>query len=195
MSKRALLVAGIDEAGRGPLAGPVVAAAVILPPDYDIDGLTDSKKLTARRREELAPAIKQSAVAWAIARADAAEIDRLNIFQATFLAMRRAVFGLRIMPDTVEVDGKHLPNLNFNGKQIQGLAIIGGDATVAAISAASVLAKVERDRMMCQLDSAFPQYGFARHKGYGTREHRASLVEFGPCPQHRRSFRPLSEML
>ncbi len=195
MSKRALLVAGIDEAGRGPLAGPVVAAAVILPPDYDIDGLTDSKKLTARRREELAPAIKQCAVAWAIARADAAEIDRLNIFQATFLAMRRAVFGLRIMPDTVEVDGKHLPNLNFNGKQIQGLAIIGGDATVAAISAASILAKVERDRMMCQLDSAFPQYGFARHKGYGTREHRASLVEFGPCPQHRRSFRPLSGML
>ncbi|MEQ8208044.1 MAG: ribonuclease HII [Woeseia sp.] len=195
MNQRRLLVAGIDEAGRGPLAGPVVAAAVILPADCAIRGLTDSKKLTARRREELAPAIKQSAIAWAIARADAAEIDSLNIFQATFLAMRRAVFGLRVLPGAVEVDGKHLPTLEFYGKPIEGRAIIGGDASVASISAASVLAKVERDRMMCLLDGAFPQYGFAQHKGYGTREHRESLLKFGPCPQHRRSFRPLSEML
>lgn len=195
MSGRALLVAGIDEAGRGPLAGPVVAAAVILPADCAIDGLTDSKKLTARRREELAPAIKESAIAWAIARADAAEIDSLNIFQATFLAMRRAVIGLRVLPDAVVVDGKHLPKLEFYGRPVEGRAIIGGDATVASISAASVLAKVERDRMMCLLDGAFPQYGFAQHKGYGTREHRESLLKFGPCPQHRRSFRPLSEML
>lgn len=189
-----LLVAGIDEAGRGPLAGPVVAAAVILDPGRPVRGLDDSKKLSAARREALAIEIRGSSLAWSVARADAAEIDSLNIFRATLLAMRRAILGLRVCPGLVEVDGRHLPDLSFQGRLIQGRAIVGGDATIAAISAASILAKVDRDCMMRRLDEAFPQYGFARHKGYGTREHRDSLVKFGPCPQHRRSFRPLSEM-
>ncbi|MCB1841445.1 MAG: ribonuclease HII [Halioglobus sp.] len=189
------LVAGIDEAGRGPLAGPVLAAAVILDWRRPIRGLEDSKKLSAARREALAIEIRRSSLAWSVARADAAEIDSLNIFQATLLAMRRAILGLRVWPLGVEVDGLHLPDLRFQGILIGGRAIVGGDATVAAISAASILAKVDRDRMMTRLDRAFPQYGFARHKGYGTREHRDSLMKYGPCPQHRRSFRPLSDML
>jgi ribonuclease HII len=183
-------VAGVDEAGRGPLAGPVVAAAVILDQRRPIDGLADSKKLTAEFREELAPLIEARALAFSVAWADAAEIDRLNILNATFLAMRRAIFGLRICPAAVEVDGNRLPNLLFYGNQMIGSAIIGGDDKVAAISAASILAKVHRDRMMGVLDRIYPNYGFCRHKGYATPEHRERILRFGPCEQHRRSFRP-----
>ena len=183
-------VAGVDEAGRGPLAGPVVAAAVILDERRPVEGLGDSKKLTAECREELAPQIEARAVAWAVAWADAAEIDRINILQATFLAMRRAIFGLRICPGSIEVDGNRLPNLMFYDKQMDGNAIIGGDDKVAAISAASILAKVHRDRMMLALDRIYPDYGFCRHKGYATVEHRERILRYGPCQQHRRSFRP-----
>ena len=183
-------VAGIDEAGRGPLAGPVVAAAVILDERRPIDGLADSKKLTPELREELAPLIEARALAFAVAWADAAEIDRLNILQATFLAMRRAVFGLRLCPASIEVDGNRLPNLMFYGIPMNGMAIIGGDDRIAAISAASILAKVHRDRMMRTLDRIYPDYGFCRHKGYATLEHRERIVRFGPCQQHRKSFRP-----
>ena len=185
-------VAGVDEAGRGPLAGPVVAAAVILDPGRPVAGLDDSKKLTALRRETLAADIRASAAAWAVAWADAAEIDRLNILQATYLAMRRALAGLRLVPGHVEVDGNRLPDLRFPPFRLTGAAIVGGDASIAAISAASILAKVTRDDMMARLDRLYPQYGFARHKGYPTRAHRESLSQHGPCPQHRLSFRPLS---
>lgn len=183
-------VAGVDEAGRGPLAGPVVAAAVILDERCPVEGLGDSKKLTAECREELAPLIEARAVAWAVAWADAAEIDRINILQATFLAMRRAILGLRICPGFIEVDGNRLPNLLFHDRQMDGNAIIGGDDKVAAISAASILAKVHRDRMMLALDRIYPDYGFCRHKGYATVEHRERILRYGPCQQHRRSFRP-----
>lgn len=183
-------VAGIDEAGRGPLAGPVVAAAVILDERRPIDGLADSKKLTFEQREELVPVIESRALAYAVAWADAAEIDRLNILNATFLAMRRAVLGLRVRPGFVEVDGNRLPNLMFHDDQVEGSAIVGGDDKVQAISAASILAKVYRDRMMTALDRVYPDYGFCRHKGYATLEHREQISRFGPCQQHRRSFRP-----
>ena len=183
-------VAGVDEAGRGPLAGPVVAAAVILDDRRPVDGLGDSKKLTAECREELVPLIKARAVAWAVAWSDAAEIDRINILQATFLAMRRAILGLRILPGSIEVDGNRLPNLMFHDRQVDGSAIIGGDDKVAAISAASILAKVHRDRMMLEFDRIYPDYGFCRHKGYATLEHRERILRYGPCEQHRRSFRP-----
>jgi ribonuclease HII len=183
-------VAGVDEAGRGPLAGPVVAAAVILDERRPVDGLGDSKKLTAECREALAPLIQARAVAWAVAWADAAEIDRINILQATFLAMRRAILGLRICPGSIEVDGNRLPNLMFHDRQVDGNAIVGGDDKVAAISAASILAKVHRDRMMIALDQIYPDYGFCRHKGYATVEHRERILRYGPCQQHRRSFRP-----
>lgn len=185
-------IAGVDEAGRGPLAGPVVAAAVILNPERPVAGLDDSKKLSAARRATLSRRIRRDACAWAIAWADAAEIDRLNILEASHLAMRRAVSGLSIMPAHVQVDGNRLPDLTFLTMELQGTAIIGGDATVAAISAASILAKVARDEMMTVLDRLYPQYGFAQHKGYPTRVHRECLLRHGPCPQHRRSFRPLS---
>ncbi|MEX2124154.1 MAG: ribonuclease HII [Woeseia sp.] len=183
-------VAGIDEAGRGPLAGPVVAAAVILDERRPIDGLADSKKLAPEYREELAVEIEARALACAVAWADAREIDRLNILQATLLAMRRAILGLRICPASIEVDGNQLPNLGFYGSQLNGSAIVGGDDKVAAISAASILAKVHRDRIMRDLDRIYPDYGFCRHKGYATVEHRERIVRFGPCQQHRRSFRP-----
>jgi len=183
-------VAGVDEAGRGPLAGPVVAAAVILDERRPVEDLGDSKKLTAECREELAPLIQARAIAWAVAWADAAEIDRINILQATFLAMRRAILGLRVCPGSVEVDGNRLPNLMFHDRQVDGNAIIGGDDKVAAISAASILAKVHRDRMMVALDRIYPDYGFCRHKGYATVEHRERILRYGPCQQHRRSFRP-----
>ncbi|NNE62037.1 MAG: ribonuclease HII [Woeseia sp.] len=183
--------AGVDEAGRGPLAGPVVAAAVILQPSRPVAGVADSKKLTAARRVRLAQTIRRDACAWAVAWADAAEIDRLNILQASHLAMRRAISGLGVVPDFVEVDGNRLPSLTFPAITLTGSAIIGGDAKVAAISAASILAKVTRDAMMVELDRLYPQYGFAQHKGYPTRAHRESLSRFGPCPQHRRSFKPL----
>lgn len=186
------LVAGVDEAGRGPLAGPVVAAAVILDDRHAIPGLADSKALTASNREALAVQITARSLAWSVAWADAAEIDRLNILQATFLAMRRALLGLRLRPELVEVDGNRLPDLNFSGREIDGSAIVGGDAKIPAISAASIIAKVHRDHMMRCFDTIYPAYGFRQHKGYGTPAHRDSLTRLGPCPQHRRSFKPVS---
>lgn len=189
------LAAGIDEAGRGPLAGPVVAAAVILDTNRPIDGLRDSKKLTALRREILAVEIRQHALCWAVAWADAAEIDRLNILQATLLAMRRAILGLRVTPQCVKVDGNRLPSLEFFSVRLEGEAIIGGDDIVEAISAASILAKVQRDRMMTQYDKIFPGYGFSQHKGYGTADHREKIRKLGPCDLHRRSFAPVKSML
>jgi ribonuclease HII len=186
------LVAGIDEAGRGPLAGPVVAAAVILDDRQPVGGLDDSKKLSAKHREELAAEITSKSIAWSVGWSDPQEIDRLNILQATYLAMRRAILGLRVPPAGVHVDGNSLPNLNFNGRQLEGLAVVGGDSLVPAISAASIIAKVRRDEIMRLLDSVYPGYGFAKHKGYGTASHRDLIHRLGPCPQHRRSFRPVS---
>ena len=194
-SRPAGLVAGVDEAGRGPLAGPVVAAAVILHDDRPIAGLADSKTLTSKRREMLYDIIRRDALTCAVAWADAGEIDRLNILHATLLAMRRAILGLAWRPVLIEVDGNRLPNLDFESYSPSGRSIIGGDKHVAAISAASILAKVYRDRMMLKADQQFPLYGFARHKGYGTAEHRLCLQRFGPCPIHRRSFDPLRSMI
>ena len=185
------LVAGVDEAGRGPLAGPVVASAVVLNQRMPVTGLADSKKLTAKRRDVLAEEIKRNALAWSVAWADPAEIDAINILAATMLAMRRAILGLAIMPGKVLIDGNRLPNLLFDGAQIQGEAIIGGDDIIPAISAASIIAKTTRDQMMFRLDSIYPGYEFARHKGYGTVVHRQKLQEFGPCREHRRSFAPV----
>jgi len=185
------LMAGVDEAGRGPLAGPVVAAAVVLDPCAVVEGLADSKKLTAKRREQLAGQIKRYSLAWSVAWADPAEIDAINILAATLLAMRRAIIGLSVTPVRVKVDGNRLPNLNFNGTVIPGEAIIGGDDRVATISAASIIAKTTRDRMMIEMDKIYPCYEFARHKGYGTDIHRARLREFGPCREHRQTFAPV----
>ena len=176
-------VCGIDEAGRGPLAGPVCAAAVILPPDCDIPGLNDSKKLSEKKREALFPVIQEKALAFGIGWATAEEIDRVNILQATFLAMARAVEALPTPADYALVDGNRRPPL---GMPVQTL--VGGDGLSASIAAASILAKVTRDRWMEELDGQYPQYGFAVHKGYGTKRHYAALTEFGPCPIHRRSF-------
>ena len=187
-------VAGIDEAGRGPLAGPVVAGAVILDRRTLIEGLRDSKKLTAKRRAELAGDIHKHALAWSVAWADAAEIDSLNILEATLLAMRRAILGLPLIPHYVQIDGNRLPGLTFGSERIEGEAIIGGDASIAAISAASIVAKVCRDQIMVEMDRIYPDYGFARHKGYGTADHRERIDRFGPCQQHRRSFRPFCSM-
>lgn len=184
-------VAGIDEAGRGPLAGPVVAAAVILDKPVAIAGLADSKKLSASRRNELAVLIKQRSLAWSVAWADPAEIDSINILAATMLAMRRAILGLSVMPDRVQVDGNRLPNLVFDRVTIAGEAIVGGDDSVASISAASIIAKTTRDQMMIVMDRIYPGYEFARHKGYGTEIHRERLREFGPCREHRQSFAPV----
>lgn len=184
------LVAGVDEAGRGPLAGPVVAAAVILDDLQPIKGLADSKKLTALRREKLFDEIRAKALCCSIAEASVEEIDALNILQATLLAMRRAVNGLRLKPNMVQVDGNRLPVLEMLAE-----AIVKGDATVPAISAASILAKVHRDRWCADIDQQFPQYGFAKHKGYGTAEHLAALQLHGACPQHRRTFRPVTEVM
>jgi ribonuclease HII len=180
------LVAGVDEAGRGPLAGPVVAAAVILDDLKPIRGLKDSKVLTEKRREALFDEIRAKALCCAIAEASVEEIDKLNILQATMLAMRRAVEGLRLTPAKVLVDGNRLPVL-----RVPGEAIVKGDATVKAISAASILAKVYRDRLCHSLHEAHPQYGFAAHKGYSTPEHLAALVAHGASPVHRRSFAPV----
>lgn len=185
-------LAGVDEAGRGPLAGPVVAAAVILCPDRAIPGLADSKALSAASRAALSGAIMDNASAWAIAWADAAEIDSLNILAASLLAMRRAVDRLGIAPDHVAVDGNHCPRLQ-RGCTVQ--AVVGGDASVPAISAASILAKVWRDDWMERLELQYPGYGFARHKGYPTAEHRDALLRLGPCPAHRRSFGPVARLL
>ena len=184
------LVAGVDEAGRGPLAGPVVAAAVILDDHKPIKGLADSKKLTAPRREKLFDEIRAKALCCSVALATVEEIDRLNILQATLLAMQRAVRGLRLKPAKVLVDGNRLPVLDVVAE-----AIVSGDALVPAISAASILAKVTRDRMLDELHSQHPLYGFDRHKGYGTAQHLAALRELGPLAEHRRSFAPVAQLL
>ena len=183
-------VAGVDEVGRGPLAGAVVAAAVILDPARPIAGLTDSKVLTARQRERLAPLICEQSLAWAIGRAEVDEIDSINILQASLLAMQRAVAGLSIRPDHVQVDGNRCPVLACSVE-----AIIKGDLLIPAIGAASIVAKVARDQEMIELDSRYPEYGFARHKGYPTREHLAALREHGVLGEHRRSFAPVRAVL
>jgi ribonuclease HII len=184
------LLAGVDEAGRGPLMGPVVAAAVILDDLHPIKGLADSKVLTALKRDKLYDEIRAKALCFSIAQASAAEIDEINILQATMLAMKRAVEGLRLKPAKVLVDGNRIPTL-----VIVAEAIVGGDSLVPAISAASILAKVWRDRWCQEMDLAYPQYGFASHKGYGTAEHLAALRQHGACPEHRRTFSPVAQVL
>jgi len=181
-----ILICGVDEAGRGPLAGPVSAAAVILDASHPIEGLADSKKLSEKQRERLAPIIRERALAWSVAYAEVEEIDSLNILQATLLAMRRAVLALPIQPHQVLVDGLYCPQTG-----IPSQAIVKGDSKVAAISAASILAKTARDELMLQMHHEFPQYGFAVHKGYPTASHLAALQEHGASPIHRRSFRPV----
>ncbi len=190
-SNTSVLVAGVDEAGRGPLAGPVVVAAVILDPDRPIDGLDDSKRLSEKRRAALFPLIMERALARCIVVVEADEIDRLNIFQATMVGMSRAVAGLQPAAVHALIDGNKLPR----DLCCPGRAIVGGDALEPAISAASILAKVHRDRLMVQLDQIHPGYGFARHKGYPTAAHFASLRHLGPCAQHRRSFAPVRLLL
>jgi ribonuclease HII len=180
------LLAGVDEVGRGPLAGDVVAAAVILDPARPIVGLADSKKLTEKRREQLFEEIRQHALAWSIARASVAEIDTLNILQASLLAMKRAVVGLTLQPEHVLVDGNKLPVWSYSAE-----TVVKGDSRVAAISAASILAKVTRDREMCALDKQYPGYGFAGHKGYPTKLHLDALEALGVTPIHRSSFAPV----
>ena len=184
------LVAGVDEAGRGPLAGPVFAAAVILDDLLPIQGLADSKKLTPKKREHLYEIIKAQALCFCVATASVEEIDQLNILQATLLAMQRAVKGLRLKPSKVLVDGNRLPVLDIRAE-----AIVKGDSTVPSISAASILAKVERDRWCVEVDAQFPNYGFLTHKGYGTQIHLRALQEHGPCVLHRRSFAPVAKLL
>ncbi len=184
----AKLIAGVDEAGRGPLAGPVVAAAVILPQDHSITGLTDSKKLSAKRRQSLEIDIKQQAVAWAVAEVDCRQIDRINILQAAMLAMCNALCELEREPDLVLVDGNRVPD--YDRSPIR--AIVGGDATESCISAASILAKEHRDRLMLDLHQQYPQYEFDRHKGYPTKLHLEKLRLHGVCPEHRRSFKPVT---
>ncbi|HXM83709.1 MAG TPA: ribonuclease HII [Burkholderiales bacterium] len=180
------VVCGVDEAGRGPLAGPVYAAAVILNPARRINGLADSKILAPERREVLAGRIRERAIAWAVARASVEEIDQFNIFRASLLAMRRAIEMLAVAPEEVWIDGQHCPEINFRAR-----AIVDGDALHPVISAASILAKTERDAEMARLHEQFPQYGFDRHKGYSTPEHLEALARLGPCDIHRRSFEPV----
>ena len=177
------LVCGVDEAGRGPLAGPVCAAAVILPPNIEIPGLNDSKKLSDKRRRELFPIIKECALAYAIAFADEREIDEINILQATFRAMERAVASLSVAPDYILVDGNKLPQLS-----VEAQAVVHGDSLSASIAAASVLAKVTRDDIMLDMAQTYPQYAFDIHKGYGTKVHYDALAKYGPCKIHRQSF-------
>lgn len=186
-----MLIAGVDEAGRGPLIGSVVAAAVILDPNNPIEGLNDSKKLTEKKREKLFVEIKEKALAWAIAEASHHEIDELNILQASLLAMRRAVEGLKIPPEHVLVDGNKVPK----GLQMSCDAVVGGDALHAEISAASILAKVTRDHEMVELDKQYPQFGFAKHKGYPTKAHYEAIAEHGVIDQHRRSYGPVKKAL
>lgn len=185
-----ILLAGVDEAGRGPLAGPVAAAAVILDPTRPLAGLADSKTLGAARREQLACSIRRGALAWCVCFAEAAEIDELNILQATMAAMARAVRALRPAPGLALIDGNRCPPLPCAAR-----AEVRGDARFACISAASILAKVARDERMRELDLRFPDYGFARHKGYPTAQHRAALIRLGPTPEHRRSFAPVRAAL
>jgi ribonuclease HII len=186
----ARLVAGVDEVGRGPLVGNVVAAAVILDPERPIRGLADSKKLSEKRRVLLDQEIREKALAWCIASASPREIDELNILHATMLAMQRAVEGLSVAPEYVYVDGNRCPQLPCPSEPV-----VKGDSKIAEISAASILAKVARDAEMAQLDQRYPAYGFARHKGYPTAAHFAALREFGPLDEHRRSFRPVAELI
>ncbi len=183
-------IAGIDEVGRGPLAGPVVAAAVILDPQRPIEGLRDSKKLTERRREILARQIRENALAWALGRAEVEEIDRINILQASLLAMQRAVAGLGQKPDLALVDGNRCPQLDCRAE-----AIVRGDSKVAAISAASIIAKVARDHEMIELDAEYPGYGLARHKGYPSKHHLEALQRLGVTQIHRRSYAPVRRLL
>jgi len=183
-------LAGVDEVGRGPLAGPVVAAAVILDPERPIEGLRDSKKLTERRREVLAEQIRERALAWSLGRAEVHEIDEINILQASLLAMQRAVAGLSVVPELVLVDGNRCPQLDYPSQ-----AVIKGDALVPAISAASIIAKVSRDREMIELDSSYPGYGLAKHKGYPSKAHLEALQALGVTPVHRRSYAPVRRLL
>jgi len=185
-----VLLCGVDEAGRGPLAGAVFAAAVILDPNHPIAGLADSKVLSEKKRDRLALEIQAHALAWAVARAEVEEIDRINILQASLLAMKRAVEALRQTPTQVLVDGLHCPVLAMPTQ-----AVVKGDSKVAAISAASILAKTARDADMLVLDAAYPQYGFSRHKGYPTAEHLSRLQRFGVSPVHRRSYAPVRKLL
>ena len=182
-------IGGVDEAGRGPLAGPVVAAAVVLGPDQHIPGVRDSKRLSPKRREELAVVIRRESIAWGLGRAEVAEIDELNILQATLMAMRRAVEAMGYSPQSLRFDGNVAPQIPGFVGEIETL--IGGDGRCSAIAAASILAKVTRDAEMIRLDRMYPEYGFARHKGYPTRDHRRVLGALGPCPVHRRSYRPV----
>lgn len=181
--QKAKVLCGVDEAGRGPLAGPVVAGAVILPLDSEIEGLNDSKKLSASKREALFGVIQQKAIAYGIGIASVSEIESINILQATFLAMRRAVENLSVSPTLILVDGNQNPHFSIHSR-----TVVKGDAQSAHIAAASILAKVTRDRMMVQLDKKYPMYGFASHKGYGTKQHNEAILEYGYCPQHRLSF-------
>lgn len=183
-------IAGVDEAGRGPLVGSVVAAAVILDPDQPIEGLNDSKKLTEKKRERLEIEIKQKALAWSVVSVDEQVIDQINILQASLLAMKRSVEALEIVPDMVLVDGNKCPDISHPVE-----AIVKGDSKVAAIAAASILAKVARDRQMLELHKTYPEYAFDRHKGYGTKLHMQLLLEHGPCPLHRKSFAPVKKLL
>jgi len=185
-----MLIAGVDEVGRGPLAGAVVAAAVILDENKPIAGLTDSKRLTAKKRELLSAEIKESALAWALGRAEVEEIDEMNILQASLLAMRRAVLALPITPEHVKIDGNRCPDLPMSME-----AIIKGDLTEAEISAASIIAKVARDEEMMAMDVLYPEYGFASHKGYPTKQHQSALLEFGVLPVHRLTFAPVKRAL
>lgn len=184
------LIAGIDEVGRGPLAGDVVTAAVILPVEHSIVGLTDSKKLTEKKREQLFSIIQSQAICWAIGRASVDEIDELNILNATKLAMRRAVENLSIRPDCLLIDGNQIIEMG-----IEAHAIVQGDLTEACISAASILAKVTRDREMDEMENLYPGYGFAKHKGYPTKMHVEALAQLGVSPIHRKSFKPVSQYL
>lgn len=188
---KTMLVAGVDEAGRGPLVGSVVAAAVILDPNNPIEGLNDSKKLTEKKREKLFIEIKEKALAWAIAEATHQEIDEINILQASLLAMRRAVEALKLVPEHVLVDGNKVPK----GLNMSCDAVVGGDALHAEISAASILAKVTRDHEMVDLDKQYPQFGFAKHKGYPTKAHFDAIAEHGIIDQHRRSYSPVKKAL
>ena len=189
-----MLVAGVDEAGRGPLAGPVVAAAVIFRRGRAIGGIADSKLLDPASRARLSVAIRRHALCYGIGWADAAEIDALNILEATFLAMRRAVLALSVVPDRLEIDGDRLPKLTGLGRCTSATAIVRGDAKLRVIGAASILAKTARDAYMVRADALYPAYGFADHKGYGTEAHMRLLREFGPSPMHRRSFAPVAEL-
>ncbi|MFT6408125.1 MAG: ribonuclease HII [Arenicella sp.] len=185
-----MIIAGVDEVGRGPLAGPVVTAAVVLPEQFDLPGLTDSKKLSAKKRESLAVAIKEQAIAWSMGDASVEEIDQINILQATMLAMQRAVAGLSVPVDKVLVDGNRAPDFGILAEPI-----IGGDGIEPCISAASIIAKVARDQLMAAYATSFPEYGFESNSGYPTKHHRQALQEFGVTPIHRRSFAPVKKLL